>query len=215
MAKVDTANLDAWAAFRKASDKQNAVRHEASMKRKRDELMFELFAKRQQIVATLAMLDDNTRIECYKRHAADKQLELDQRRHAFEKEVLADNAAEHARATELAHAAADNLHTLYLDRQKAQANMQLLLDQDRVLLKQREALLDEKEEILRSAAYVCSICTLACAEGTVRALDPCGHCLCAACVAACGLVLADGTNTYVGVCPTCRTDVAGVLRIFP
>jgi len=140
MAKLDIAKLDVWASFRKASDEHTAVRHEASMKRKRDELRFELFAKRQHTVAAVAMLDDNAHIECYKRHAADKQLEVDNRRHAFEKEVLTDNSTEHARSVELAHAAADNLHTLYLERQKEQADKKLLLDQDRVLLNQSETL---------------------------------------------------------------------------
>lgn len=224
MANLDTAKLDAWAAFRKASDKHTALRHEASMKRKRDELKFELFSKHQHTGFAVSMLDDNARIDCYKRHTAEKQLDLDRRRHAFDKEVLADNLPEHARALEVAMAAANNLNTLYLERQKTQVDMKLLLDQDRVLLNQREALLDEKEEILRSATYVCSICTLACAEGSVRALDPCGHCLCVACVAACGIKIVPeddqlvATHTYgpaVGVCPTCREPVEDVLRIFP
>jgi hypothetical protein len=209
MAKLDMAKLG------KDTEATAAVRHEASMKRKRDELMFELFAKCQHTATALTLLDDNARIDCYKRHSAEKQLDLDQRRHAFERQVLADNAAEHARAAEIAHAAADDLHALYVERQKKQTDMKTLLEQDRVLLDQRAALLDEKEEILRSSTYVCSICTLACAEGTVRALDPCGHCLCAACVVACGIVLDGPSQSFLGACPTCRSDVDDVLRIFP
>jgi len=121
----------------------------------------------------------------------------------------------HARAAEIAHAAADDLHALYVERQKKQTDMKTLLEQDRVLLDQRAALLDEKEEILRCTTYVCSICTLACAEGTVRALDPCGHCLCAACVVACGIVLDVPSQSYLGACPTCRREADNVLRIFP
>lgn len=215
MAKLDMAKLDTFVKFRKECNDTAAVRHEASMKRKRDELMFELFSKRQHTATALALLDDNARIDTYKRHSAEKQLDLDQRRHAFEREVLADKAAEHARAAEIAHAAADNLQALYLVRQKTQTDIIALLDQDRVLLDQRAALLDEKEEILRSSTYVCSICTLACAEGTVRALDPCGHCLCAACVLACGIVLDGPSQTFLGACPTCRARVDEVLRIFP
>jgi hypothetical protein len=95
-----------------------------------------------------------------------------------------------------------NLNTLYLEREKIQLEVKLLLAQDRTLLNQREALLDEKEEILRHSRHVCSICLEPAAEGTMRALDPCGHCFCATCVVVWGVVLTDeihvGTHTYVG-----------------
>jgi hypothetical protein len=95
----------------------------------------------------------------------------------------------------------------------------LLLVQDRTTLNQRETLLDQKEEILRNSRYVCSVYLESAPDGTLCALDPCGHCFCAVYVAVSGVVLTDdihvGTHTYVGACPTCRTDVDDVLRIFP
>jgi hypothetical protein len=144
MAKLDpTRSADAWAAFRLASDEHSEKRHETIMKRKRDKLEFELFTKRQHVLVEHSMLDETARIGRYKRHIGEKQLDLDQRRHAFERQVLADNSTEHARAAEIAHADAENLHAIYLERQKAQTDLKTLLDQDRVLLNQRAALLDD------------------------------------------------------------------------
>lgn len=223
MANLDNArSADAWAVFRQASDEHAEKRHEASMKRKRDELKFELFAKRQHVIVEHSLLDENAHIGRYKRHSGEKQLDLDRRRHAFDMQVHTDNIVHKTRALEQAQAAVDNLNVLYLERQKMQAEVTLLLAEDRKLLNEREALLDKKEEILRHTNLVCSVCLEPAAEGTLRALDPCGHCFCAACVAACGVVRVDinsntlvPTYTYVGACPTCRTDVADVLRIFP
>jgi hypothetical protein len=223
MAKLDNArSATAWAAFRKASDEHAEKRHEASMKRKRDELKFELFAKRQHVIVEHSLLDEAARIGCYKRHTGEKQLDLDRRRHAFDMQVHADKLVHETRALEHAQAAVDNLNVLYIERQKMQTEVTLLLAQDRKLLNEREALLDQKEDILRHSKLVCSVCLEPAAEGTLRALDPCGHCFCAACVATCGVVRVDINNntnvptyTYVGACPTCRTDVADVLRIFP
>jgi hypothetical protein len=220
MAKLDpTRSADAWAAFRLASDEHSEKRHETIMKRKRDKLEFELFTKRQHVLVEHSLLDETARIGRYKRHIGEKQLDLDRRRHAFDKQVHSDNLVHQTRALEQAQAAVDNLNDLYLEREKIQLEVKLLLAQDRTLLNQREALLDEKEEILRHSRHVCSICLEPAAEGTMRALDPCGHCFCATCVAAWGVVLTDeihvDTHTYVGACPTYRTDVADVLRIFP
>jgi hypothetical protein len=219
MAKLDNArSADVWAVFRKASDEHTEKRHEASMKRKRDELKFELFAKRQHVIVEHSLLDENARIGYYKHHSGKKQLDLDRRRHAFDMQVHTDNIVHKTRALEQAQAAVDNLNVLYLERQKMQTEVTLLLAEDRKLLNEREALLDKKEEILRHTQLVCNVCLEPTAEGTLRALDPCGHCFCAAC----GVVRVDinsntnvPTYTYVGACPTCRTDVADVLRIFP
>ena len=223
MAKLDTTSTtrptDAWAVFRQAADEHDDKRHETSMKRKRDELKFELFAKRQHVLLDHSLLDENARIGCYKRHTGEKQLDLDRRRHAFELQVHSDNLVHQTRALEQAQAAVDNLNTLYLEREKMQREVTLLLATDRKLLNEREALLDQKEQILRTSNHVCSVCLEPAAPGTLRALEPCGHCFCATCVAASGVVLSDpdhpDTHTYVGACPTCRTDVAGLLRIFP
>ena len=225
MDKLDTSrSADASAAFHLACDDHADKRHEASMKRKRDELKFELFAKRQHVIVEHSLLDEAARIGCYKRHTGEKQLDLDRRRHAFDMQVHADKLVHETRALEHAQAAVDNLNVLYIERQKMQTEVTLLLAQDRKLLNEREALLDQKEDILRHSKLVCSVCLEPAAEGTLRALDPCGHCFCAACVAACGVVLTVAvinsntivpTYTYVGACPTCRTDVADVLRIFP
>ncbi len=223
MAKLDTSrSADASAAFHQACDDHVDKRHEASMKRKRDELKFELFSKRQHVIVEHSLLDELARIGCYKRHSGEKQLDLDRRRHAFDMQVHTDNLVHQTRALEQAQAAVDNLNALYLERQKTQSEVTLLLAQDRTLLNQREALLDEKEEILRNSRHVCNVCFGPAAEGTLCALDPCGHCFCAACVTTCGIVRIDinnntnvPTHTYVGACPTCRTDVADVLRIFP
>ena len=223
MAKLDpTRSADAWAAFRLASDEHSEKRHETIMKRKRDKLEFELFTKRQHVLVEHSLLDETARIGRYKRHIGEKQLDLDRRRHAFDKQVHSDNLVHQTRALEQAQAAVDNLNVLYVERQKMQSEVTLLLAEDRKLLNEREALLDKKEDILRHSKLVCSVCLEPAAEGTLRALDPCGHCFCAACVATCGVVRVDINNntnvptyTYVGACPTCRTDVADVLRIFP
>ena len=220
MAKLDTSrSADASAAFHQACDDHADKRHEASMKRKRDELKFELFAKRQHVIVEHSLLDEIARIGCYKRHSGEKQLDLDRRRHAFDMQVHTDNLVHQTRALDQTQAVVDSLNVLYLERQKTQSEVTLVLAQDRTVLNQREALLDQKEEILRNSRYVCSVCLEPVDDGTLRALDPCGHCFCAACVAASGVVLTDdihvGTHTYVGACPTCRTDVDDVLRIFP
>jgi hypothetical protein len=219
MAKLDPArSADACAAFRQASDEHADKRHETLMKRKRDELKFELYAKRQHVLLASSLVDENTRIACYQRHTGEKQLDLDRRRHAFDKEVHSDNLVQQTRALEQAQAAVDNLNALYLEREKTQREVTLLLAEDRRLLNQREALLDEKEEILRHSKYTCTVCLEPADEGAMRAFDPCGHCFCATCVDTVGVVLTDeahpGTHTYVGTCPTCRSDVDDVLRIF-
>ena len=219
MAKLDPArSADACAAFRQASDEHADKRHETLMKRKRDELKFELYAKRQHVLLASSLVDENTRIACFQRHTGEKQLDLDRRRHAFDKEVHSDNLVQQTRALEQAHAAVDNLNALYLEREKTQREVTLLLAADRDLLNKREFLLDEKEDILRHSKYTCSLCLEPADGGTLRAFDPCGHCFCATCVDTVGVVLTDeahpGTHTYVGTCPTCRSDVDDVLHIF-
>ena len=221
MAKLDPArSADALTTvFRNACDEHTEQRHETTMKRKREELKLELFAKRQHVLLDHSLFDQNTRISCYKRCTGEKQLDLDRRRHTFDKEVHSDNLTQKNLALKQSQAALDNLNALYIEREKTQREVTQLLAEDRNLLNQHEALLDEKEQILRLSKYVCSFCLETVDEGTVRALDPCGHCFCANCVAAVGVVLTDeihvGTHTYVGACSKCRTDVTDVLRIFP
>ena len=220
MAKLDPApSADALAAaIRNACDEHAEQSHETTMKRRREELKFELFAKRQHVLLDTSLLDQTARIGCYKRCTDEKQLDLDRRRHAFDKEVLSDNLAQKNLALKQSQAALDNLNALYLEREKTQREVTLLLAEDRRLLNQREALLDEKEEILRHSKYTCTVCLEPADEGAMRAFDPCGHCFCATCVDTVGVVLTDeahpGTHTYVGTCPTCRSDVDDVLRIF-
>ena len=219
MAKLDPArNADAWDAFRRSSDEHIEQRHEATMKRKRDDLKFELHAKRQRVLLSTSLVDDTLRIAAAKCTAEEKQLEVDRRRYAFTKLVHNDNLAHKKREAEQAQLALDNLNALYLEREKTQDEVKLLLTDARALLDKREALLNEKEDILRQSKYVCSLCLDSSDASPLHALDPCGHCFCATCVSACGVVLGDpddaGTRTYVGACPSCRTDVADVLRIF-
>ena len=75
MVKLDPAHmskLDAWSSFRKASDEHTVVRHESTMKRKRDELKFELYSKCHHTILAVFLLDENASIVHYKRHTTDK-----------------------------------------------------------------------------------------------------------------------------------------------
>jgi len=70
--------------------------------------------------------------------------------------------------------------------------------------------------VLRESKYVCTICLNPVADGALRAFSPCGHCFCAACVNAHGVVLTSTTpfETYEGQCPMCRAEVDDVLTLY-
>jgi hypothetical protein len=184
MAKRASQSGDAWVSFREAADEHDQKNHDFHMKRKRDELQFDLHLQEQTVLTRFALLDKQTSIGLHKLYIDEKKLALDEKKLAFDVKKLA------------------------LDEQ------QLEFDCAKKSYLESEAALIAKEEILRHSKYVCSICLDAVSNGNLCTLNPCGHCFCKTCIREQGIVLVDPTEPYHGHCPTCRGQVDTLLNVF-
>jgi hypothetical protein len=176
-----------------------------------------LHCKRENQDIDFKLLDKQASVSKDKFDLAEKQFNLDEKRFALAKEVHQLNKAQQNLANDELKIANDKLK-LALDKWKTglYAKEKALDDKDKTL-DEKEKFLDHSEELLRESKYVCGVCLEPVPSGALRALDPCGHCFCATCVLAHGIVPtneADPMHEYEGTCPTCRGQIQHLLTLF-
>lgn len=186
-----------------------------------DDDALDLHVTRQKQTLDLELLDKQLATAQFRVSLDERQLKLDERRLALDKEVHEFNCKKRQDEYRELETSQRALSTLLNDRQTLLDDKETLLrefeDTSCKRLDDRDALLTKSEEVLRNSKYVCTICLNPVADGSLRALSPCGHCFCITCVTSHGITCINPDlfhPQYEGACPRCRCHVGDMTTLY-